>query len=80
MDDVRELHLKYLGRDSWNRPVYKDDDGIIWKDVEPGAGREADLCTSAGNEFDGEPDSGMKYLENYQNVLVIFVPARDVWQ
>ena len=73
------LHLKYLGRDSWDRPVYMDDEGIIWKDVEPMAEREANLCTSAGNEFDGEPDTGMKYFEKYQNVSIVFVPARDVW-
>lgn len=79
MDSEAVLHLKYLGRDSWDRPVYEDDNGVIWKDVEPRADKEADLCTSVGNEFDGEPDTGMKYFKAYQNVLVIFVPKRDVW-
>lgn len=74
-----ELHLKYLGRDSWDRPVYKDDNGVLWKDVDPSASRKANLCTSVGNEFDGEPDTGMGYLEEDQNVSVIFVPERDVW-
>lgn len=31
------LYLKYLGRDSWDRPVYEDGDGVIWKDVNPRA-------------------------------------------
>lgn len=79
MDKVVELHLKYLGRDSWSRPVYEDDNGVLWKDVDPRASRKANLCTSVGNEFDGEPDTGMDYLEEYQNVSVIFVPERDVW-
>lgn len=79
MSKSRVIHLKYLGRDSWDRPVYEDDNGTVWKDVEPRADREADLCTSVSNEFDGEPDTGMKYLKAYQDVLVIFVPRRDVW-
>lgn len=73
------LHLKYLGRDSWDRPVYEDDNGVIWKDTDPRAGREANLCTSAGNEFDGEPDTGMGYFKKYQNVSVAFTPERDIW-
>ena len=79
MDETRILHLKYLGRDSWARPVYMDDEGIIWKDVDPKADRRANLCTSANNELDGEPDTGMKYFEKYQNASVVFVPARDTW-
>ena len=79
MSEEKVIHLKHLGRDSWDRPVYKDDNGVIWKDVEPRADREANLCTSVDNEFDGEPDTGMKYLKAYQNVLVIFEPKRDVW-
>ena len=73
------LHLKYLGRDLWDRPVYMDDEGIVWKDIEPIAESEAQLCTSVDNEFDGEPDTGMRNFKKYQNVSVEFVPARDVW-
>lgn len=28
-------HLKYLGRDSWDRLVYEDDNGVPWKDIGP---------------------------------------------
>ena len=73
------LHLKYSGMDSWDRPVYMDDEGIIWKDTDPRAEWNAKLCTSVGNEFDGEPDADMMYLGKYQNVTVVFVPARVVW-
>lgn len=37
------------------------------------------LCTSVNNEFDGEPDTGMKYLEKYRGVTVAFEPERIVW-
>ncbi len=78
-DESAILHLKHLGRDSWDRPVYMDDEGVIWKDVNPRAGGKANLCTSVGNEFDGEPDTGMEYFMKYQDVSVAFIPARDVW-
>ena len=79
MGTTNAIHLKFLGRDSWDRPVYMDDEGIIWKDVEPLAGRKAALCTSAGNELEGEPDMGMEQFKKYQNVSVVFIPERDVW-
>lgn len=79
MDETAILHLKYIGRDSWERPVYMDDEGVVWKDVDPRAGSKADLCTAVNNEFDGEPDTGMNHFKKYQNVSVVFVPARDVW-
>ena len=78
-DKTLILHLKHLGRDSWDRPVYMDDEGIIWKDVNPREGGKANLCTSVSNEFDGEPDTGMEYFKKYQGVSVIFIPTRDVW-
>lgn len=79
MDETAILYLKYLGRDSWDRPVYMDDEGILWKDINPRTGYKADLCTSVDNEFDGEPDMDMGSFKKYQNVSVVFVPARDVW-
>ena len=79
MDGVRILHLKYIGRDLRDRPVYRDDEGILWKDVDPRADKRAYLCTSADNEFDGEPDTGMENFEKYRNVTLVFIPVRDVW-
>ena len=79
MGKTEVLHLKYLGMDSWDRPVYMDDEGMIWKDVESRADRKANLCTSVGNEFDGEPDTDMECFEKYQNVSVVFVPSKVVW-
>ena len=28
---TKTLHLRYLGRDSWNRYVYEDENGNLWK-------------------------------------------------
>lgn len=33
------LLLRHKGRDSWDRPVYEDETGKLWKDVEPNADR-----------------------------------------
>ena len=79
MGKAVELHLKYLGRDSWSRPVYEGDDGVLWKDIDPRASVKANLHTSVGNEFDGEPNRPMSEFEKYKNVSVTFVPKRDVW-
>lgn len=79
MCDSEVMHLKFVGMDSWDRPVYTDDMGTFWKDVNPRARMQPDLCTSVNNEFEGEPDTGMKYLEKYQGVTVAFEPERIVW-
>ena len=79
MEEVRVRCLKHIGRDSWDRPVYRDDEGILWKDVDPRADRKPNLCTSVDNEFDGEPDTGMEHFQKYRDVSVVFVPERDVW-
>lgn len=51
-----ELKIKLVGIDSWDRPVYKDKEGNIYKDVNLGRG-ELDLHTAVNNDFYGEPDS-----------------------
>ena len=51
-----ELKVKFVGIDSWDRPVYKDKEGNIYKDVNLGRG-EIDLHTAVNNDFYGEPDS-----------------------
>lgn len=57
-DDMKStiLELDYIGEDFWSRPVYKDQFGKLWKDVELGQGTQPSLHASTGNEFDGEPD------------------------
>lgn len=69
------LTLWHIGRDSHDRPVYKDAD----KDTDPRADRPAKLCSSLYNAFDGEPDTPMKYMERYRDAEIRFVPKRDTW-
>ena len=47
--------LTFVGIDEWSRPVYKDQHGKLWKDVNLGD-RDPFLHSVADNEFDGEPD------------------------
>ena len=51
---MKQLH--FVGIDSWDRPVYQDESGRLWKDVNLGNGTPY-LHNSVDNEFDGEPDS-----------------------
>lgn len=75
----KKLSLTYKGRDSWDRPVYEDETGKLWKDVEPRAGRGPKLCSALYNAFDGEPDTPLEVMEGYKGVALIFKPKRDTW-
>ena len=48
--------LEFVGMDSWDRPVYKDEDGHYWKDTNLGSGNPDLHRSSPSNDFDGEPD------------------------
>lgn len=73
-----KIKLEYIGTDSWDRPVYKDENKTLWKDVDPREDLPPNLCTSANNEFDGEPDMPMRVFEKYKQVQIEFVPERIV--
>jgi len=72
------LKLTYLGEDDWSRPVYKDENEKLWKDVEMNStklkeGKKIDkyaLCTVVNNELDGEPDTPMGYIKKYNDVEI----------
>ena len=49
------LKLKFIGIDDWDRPVYKDNKGRLWKDANLGNGIPY-LHRSVNNDFEGEPD------------------------
>ena len=68
-----KLRLEYLGRDSWERPVYVCD-GRLYVDVDPRRSRPADICTKQGNAFDGEPCDPVP-----EGTIIEFVPKRDTW-
>lgn len=71
-----KIRLTYKGMDSWNRPVYEDDNGVLWKDVDPRKHIPADLCSSCNNQFNGEPNTNMCYMEKYKDAEIEFVPER----
>ena len=73
-----KMKLEYIGMDSWDRPVYKDENKTLWKDVDPREDLSPSLCTSANNEFDGEPDKPMSAFEKYEQVQIEFIPERIV--
>ncbi len=65
------LILVLLGIDDWNRPVYQDQNGKLWKNIKHLACDESDvrnnidgLCAVYGNIFDGEPDTALECFHN----------------
>lgn len=73
------LLLEYKGRDSRSRPVYEDEAGKLWKDVEPRADSGPKLCSALYNAFDGEPDAPIECMSKYEGVPVVFLPERGTW-
>ena len=63
--------LQYIGADSWDRPVYKDESGKLWKDVNLGMD-VPELCSSVNNCFDGEPD--MPIRDEFEIVNELDIP------
>jgi len=50
-------NLRFIGIDGWDRPVYQDESGAIWKDVNLGDGTPS---LHSSDDFDGEPDMPIK--------------------
>lgn len=69
--------LTFIGMDSWSRPVYEDENEILWKDIDNREGwlgkKNENFCTSINNAFDGEPDCPMS-----NQFDVVFIPERIV--
>jgi hypothetical protein len=70
-----KLVLNYIGKDSWSRPVYKNEDGKLFKDVDSRKHRNPEICTVYGG-FEGEPDTPIQYISKYENVEIEFIPCR----
>ena len=70
---MKKIVLKFVGLDSWDRPVYRGNDQL-YVDVNPLCGHLPQICTKANNEFDGEPDTPIS-----KNIEVQFDPCRHVW-
>ena len=72
MSKKKVLELAFVGYDSHNRPVYKDQMDRLWKDASMGACPIKNLYTSHNNYFDGEPETPMRYMSRYQDAEVVF--------
>ena len=51
--------LVFVGIDGWCRPVYRDESGQFWKDINLGSGAPC-LYSASNNDFEGEPDMPIK--------------------
>lgn len=54
------LILEYIGIDDSARPMYKDQFGKLWKDIDLGNTATPSLYSVTGNDVDGEPLSPIK--------------------
>lgn len=68
---MKKLVLTYIGIDYWSRPVYKSEEGLLFKDINCGSG-ELILCTVCGG-FDGEPDTPIRAIKDYHGVPIEIV-------
>lgn len=76
---MNALTLKFIGMDDWSRPVYETEEGQLLVDTDPRC-VYPNLCTKSGNNFDGEPDTPIRYINKYKDVSIItFLPERKVW-
>ena len=52
---MNRTDLKFIGIDGWDRPVYQDPNGLLWKDTTLGSDTPS-FASACNNEFEGEPD------------------------
>ena len=48
--------MRFIGIDGWDRPVYQDEEGELWKDINLGSGRLYLHSVAPTGDFEGEPD------------------------
>ncbi|MCI9976488.1 hypothetical protein JY742_10185 [Clostridioides difficile] len=74
---IKNKILYFIGLDSWSRPVYKDDNGKYWKDIDNRKAwlgyKNENICNACNNEYEGEPDMPMS-----NNIDIIFIPKRII--
>lgn len=70
---MEKIKLHFIGEDSWGRPVYRNDNDMLFVDVEPLIHCPPKICTKYQNMFDGEPD-------NLARGEFEFLPKRVVWR
>lgn len=76
---MEKLILNYVGNDSLDRPVYENN-GKLFVDVDPLSYSQPKICIKLYNNFDGEPDTPIRYMKKYEGIEVEFSPKRIVWR
>lgn len=71
---MEKLVLEYLGEDFLGTPVYRDQNGILLKDINCDRGK-LDLHTVCG-DFDGDPNVSISKIERYQGLEIVIL-GRD---
>lgn len=71
---MEKLTLKYLGRDIYDRPVYRDVKNTdLYVDVNPHKGSDPVIFTKCDNMFDGDADKLIDGVE------IEFDGKRECW-
>lgn len=52
---MKKTDLTFIGVDYWDRPVYRDPTGRLWKDITLGSDMPR-FYSACNNDFEGEPD------------------------
>lgn len=73
------MQITFKGWDSWHRPVYENNSGKLFVDVEPRKNYAPELCTKQFNTFNGEPLTPITAIEKYKGEHIEFIPERQVW-
>ena len=57
---MKRNDLTFVGIDSWDRLVYRDTKGKLWKDITLGSDTP-EFYSACNNEFEGESDMPITY-------------------
>ena len=70
-----KLVLEYTGMDDFSCPVYKDQFGKLWKDIDLGKEPEPNLYSLSFNHIDGEPSHPIQ-----QEFTFHPAPYQELWK
>ena len=64
---MKRTDLKFIGIDGWDRPVYQDPNGLLWKDTTLGSDTPS-FASACNNEFEG---TGYAYRNDISRFRVV---------
>lgn len=72
-----KLVLEYTGMDDFSCPVYKDQFGKLWKDIDLGKEPEPNLYSLSFNHIDGEPSHPIQQGTHFIRLRIKEVPMNS---